>query len=428
MYTRLSFFVALPLLAASTIQAQTTIHQISAGAGYAQSGYFKLEDGTSQQVAHDVWDLAFSNLGVQQAGIFFNESTATSMGQPTPAIEVYDPLVFDFSELIDPATLTADMRIYNPESSWADGAFNTMKDPANPFDFGWGVYNPGQFKVTGNRVFALKLRNGQYRKVIFDEYNGSTYSFRIANLDGSNPETKTVATDFSNGSPVVYFSFANGTGVTTPTGWDMVFCRYVTPLFDGTGYIPYAVTGILSGEGVQTAKASGIDPATVDYNDYLDSLQIRLDVLGYDWKAFSGGAWVVPADVAYFVKTATGKLYKIAFIDFEGSSTGTGTFERTYLGQLSAASDLPAGIQEVLVFPNPVISQLNLSFTATTAAAANLRLLDLSGKNLWSGTARVQSGLNVLEINELPSLPAGNYILNVQLPDGQFSRVIAAGH
>ncbi|MBV6442114.1 MAG: T9SS C-terminal target domain-containing protein [Haliscomenobacteraceae bacterium CHB4] len=427
MSKRLSLFPALPLLFAATLNAQTTTHQISAGPGYAQSGYFKLSDGTGQQVPHDAWDIAFSNLGSQQAGIFFNESTASSMGQPTAPIEAYDPFVFDFGESIDPANLTEDLRIYNPETTWAEGAFNTMKDTSNAFDYGWGVYNPAQSKITGSRVFALKLRNGQYRKIMFDEYDGSTYTFRIANLDGSNLETHTIDTDFNNGSPVTYFSFATGANVTTPTAWDMVFCRYVAFLFDGTNYLPYFVTGILMNDGIQTARAAGVDPATVDYQDYLDSLKNRIDVIGHDWKAFSGISWSVAGDVAYFVKTKDNKLYKIVFTAFGGSANGTGTFEKTYLGELTSAPDLPAGIREVLVYPNPVADRLGISFTSESAANASLRLSDTGGRIVWSGNARVQPGLNVLDINDLPSLPAGNYILNVQLPAGQFSRNIAKG-
>jgi hypothetical protein len=427
MSKRLSFFLTLPLICAATLNAQTVIHQISAGTGYAQSGYYKLADGTSQQIPHDAWDIAFSNLGVQQAGIFINESTASSMGQPTAALEAYDPTEFDFNAPIDPANLTPEMRIYNPEASWAEGAFNSMREPSNPFDFGWGTYNPAQFKVLGERVFVLKLRNGQFRKIMFDEYNGSTFSFRIANLDGSNLETKTVNTNVGNGSPVVYFSLANGTNVTTATDWSLVFCRYVTPLFDGTAFLQYNVTGILVNDGIQTAKATGIDPATVDYEDYLDSLKTRLDIIGHDWKAFSGAGWSVPSDVAYFVKTKDNKLYKIVFIDFEGSSTGVGTFERTYLGELSSASDLPAGIQSVLIFPNPVADRLSISFTSETAATASLRLLNSAGQLVWSGNARTQTGLNVLEVNDLPSLPTGNYFLQVQFPTGQFSRNLLIG-
>lgn len=426
---KLSTLLLLPatICWAASAAAQTNTYEISAGPGYAQSGYFKLSDGSSEQVAHDAWDLAFSNLGAQQAGIFFNESTASSMGQPTPSIAVYDPIIFDFAETIDPATLSDDLRLYNPEISWAEGAFNTMRDTANALDFGWGAYDPAEQKVAGSRVFVVKLRNGQYRKVMFDAYDGSTYTFRIANLDGSNPQTKTINTDFGNGSPVVYFSFATGTSVDLPTGWDLVFCRYVTFLFDGTAYLPYNVTGILSNDGILSAKAAGVDPAGVDYQDYLDSLQTRLDVIGHDWKYFSGSVWSVPGDVAYFVKTKEGKLYKIVFTDFTGSSTGTGTFEQTYLGQLSGAADLPADIREVLVYPNPVAERLYVSLVAASAAPVSWQMLNTTGQTVRSGSSSLQDGLNVLEIDGLPALPVGNYFVRVQTPAGQFTREISVG-
>lgn len=424
MSQRLTFLLMLSLSYVTTTGAQTTTNEISAGQGYAQSGYYKFADGSSQQVPHDVWDIAFSNLGTDKAGIFFNESTASSMGQPTTPIEAYDPFVFDFSENIDPSALSEDLRIYNPETTWAEGAFNTMRDTSNSFDYGWGAFNPVSSKITGSRVFVLKLRNGQYRKIMFDEYDGSAYTFRVANLDGSDEETKTVSTALSNGSPLVYFSIANGTNVTTPTGWDMVFCRYVTFLFDGTGYLPYFVTGILVNDGMLTAKASGVDPFSVDYQDYLDSLKNDIHVIGHDWKAFSGIAWSVADDVAYFVKTKDNKLYKVVFVGFEGSFTGTAIFEQTYLGELTSTANLPAGIGEVLVYPNPAADRLSVSFTSETAATTLLRLSDAGGGIVWSGTRPVQSGLNVLEINNLPALPLGDYFLNVQVPGGEFSRIV----
>ena len=416
-------FIAFLFATSAALTAQTVIHQVSTGTGYAKFSYYKLNDGATQQVNNDAWDIAFSNLGVQQAGIFVNESTNTVQGQAQPGVELFETGLFDFTETVSQASLTEDLRLYNPKLSWAEGAFNTLKDPTDPLDFGWGSYNPPANQVEGLRVFAIKLRNGQYKKLFFETYNGQVYTFKAADLNGANEQTYSVAKSAGNGSPVVYFSFANATPV-TPTGWDLVFCRYTTLLFDGQGYIPYNVAGILSNDGVLTAKAIGVDPATVDYQVYVDSLNSRLDIIGHDWKSFSGTEWVVPADRAYFAKTKDGKLYKIVFIDFEGSSTGTGTLERTYLAQLSATSDLPAGIIDAAVFPNPVIDHLTVSFTATVATPATLQVVNTNGQTVWTGNARVQTGLNVIEIDHLPSLPAGNYAINMQLPSGQFTRQV----
>lgn len=412
----------------AVLRAQTT-HQISTGAGYSKFAYFKLADGSSQQVANDAWDIAFSNLGATVAGIFINEATTTSMGQPLPGMEVYDPYVFDFSESINPADILPEYQLFNPEASWAEGAFNTVADSLDANDYGWGTYDAGQAKFTGSRVFVLKLRNGEFRKIFIDEYNGAQFSFRVAQLDGSGETTHTVNTAFGNGSPVVYFSLGpNGANVVTPTDWDLVFCRYIALLNAGGDLVPYYVTGVLTADSIQTARATNVDPATVDYTAYLDSFSNRLDVINHDWKFFDlSQGWFVADDRAYFVKTPQNDLYKLVFTAFGGSTTGTATLQRTYLGLLSSAPDLPSGIGEVLVYPNPTLDRLYLSFTATAATPAALQLLNSAGQTVWAGASTTRSGLNVLEINQLPALPAGVYHLSVQVPSGQFSRNVVVG-
>lgn len=199
---------------------------------YTKRSDYNLSDGTSVQTSYDAWDIAFSNLGAQSAGIFINESTATSMRQPLAGIEVYNTGLTDFNQAISAGSLTADKLIFNPEISWSEGAFNSVKSQADPFDFGWGSYNPQTHPVVGTRVFALKLRNGSYRKILFEQYTGQTYQFKSANLDGTNEQSHSVSKSGGNGSPVAYFSFVNNNPVTS-TNWDLVFCRYNTPLFDG---------------------------------------------------------------------------------------------------------------------------------------------------------------------------------------------------
>lgn len=413
---------------APALQAQTT-DQISTGAGYAKFAYYKLADGSSQQVPNEAWDIAFSNLGAQVAGIFINESTTTSMGQPLQGMEVYDPYVFDFNDVINPDDILPEYQLFNPESSWAEGAFNTVADSTNANDYGWGEYDPGQSKILGNRVFVLKLRNGEYRKIIFDEYDGAQFSFRVAKLDGSSQTSHTVGTAFGNGSPLAYFSLGpNGSNVVTPTGWDLVFCRYVAILDAGGTLVPYFVTGVLSADSVQVARAAGVDPATVDYTAYLDSFSSRLDVINHDWKFFDlSQGWFVADDRAYFVKTPQNDLYKLVFTAFGGSTNGTATVQRTYIGKLTAAHDLPAGIGEVLVYPNPATDRLCLSFTADISTKVSVRLLNEAGQTVRAGVSPTRAGLNVLEINGLSALPPGVYTLNVQLPAGQFSRLVSVG-
>ncbi len=426
--TTISFALLLSTLAPA-LPAQTT-NVISTGSSYAKFAYYKLSDGSSQQVANDAWDIAFSNLGPQIAGIFINESTTSSMGQTIPGVEAYDPYVFDFNENINPGDILPEFQLFNPEVSWAEGAFNTPADTTDPLDYGWGAYNAAQAKFTGYRVFAIKLRNGEFRKIIFDEYDGTKFSFRVAKLDGSSMSSHTVNTAFGNGSPVVYFSLGpNGANVVTPTGWDLVYCRYFDLLDAGGDLVQYPVTGILSADSVEAARATQVDPVTVNYMDYLDSFSTRLNVINHDWKFFNlTTGWYVSNDRAYFVKTPQNDLYKLVFTAFGGATNGNATVQRTFLGTLSAAPELPDGIGDVLVYPNPVADQLYISFTARNAAPLTLQLLNNAGQTVWAGKSRTQTGLNVLEINQLPALPAGVYRLNVHLPDGQFSRCVVVGN
>ena len=90
-------FIAFLFATNSVLTAQTVI-QVSTGTGYAKFSYYKLNDGATQQVNNDAWDIAFSNLGVQQAGIFVNESTNTVQGQAQPGVELFETGLFDFTE------------------------------------------------------------------------------------------------------------------------------------------------------------------------------------------------------------------------------------------------------------------------------------------------------------------------------------------
>ena len=143
---------------ATALSAQTIQH-ISTGAGYQKQSFVNLTTGTEKQVNNTAWDIAFTVYGQEDAGVFANESSGSSMGMPLPPIEVYDALTDNFNEQPDPGTLV-DLPLFNKEKTWALGAFNERRDTANPLDLGWGMYNPQTGEVAGNWVYVLKLRNG----------------------------------------------------------------------------------------------------------------------------------------------------------------------------------------------------------------------------------------------------------------------------
>jgi hypothetical protein len=389
------------LLLVSFYLTAQTYQEISVGAGYNKQSFIRLSDGSQKQVNNDSWDIAFTAFGFQDAGIFINESSGSSMGQNLPLAELFYTLTDDFSL---PVNLDAikDYKYLNSEVSWNYGAFNETRDTLNPFDYGWGQYQPATNRVIGEKVFVLKLRNGEYRKIKIENLTGTTYTFRYAKLDGSNEITKTLNKQADNkGQKLIFFSFTtnNTVDVLPAGGFDLMYCRYVSIAkdFNGTLIQQYNVTGVLTGPGVLTARADGVNPATVSYNDYKNKLSSLTDVIGYDWKTFTGTSWVLDLTRVFFVKTTDNKVWKIRFIDFEGSATGNAVFEKTELGT-SLVSEL-AGVNTG-VFPNPVEDELIITIAAESKPEPlNIEISDANGKKFFLKNIGSNTDFNVINVN-----------------------------
>jgi len=409
----------------AAISAQT-IQEISTGAGYQKQSYVNLSAGTEKQVSNTAWDIAFTVHGSQNAGVFINESSGSSMGNPLPLIEVYDALTDNFNDQPDPATIT-DFQLFNAEKSWDFGALNERRNPEDALDLGWGVLDPQTGQVTGNAVYVLKLRNGQFRKIKVESLLNGQYSFRYANLDGTNEVLKTINKADHAGKTLAYFSLETGATVNVEPssgGFDLFYGRYVSLLLaPGTmEYIPYYVTGILAGNGAKVAEADGVEPVTVAYADYQDSLRTELDVIGHDWKFFDLSAWSVDEDRVFFLKTANNRVWKLFFAGFEGSFTGVTVLEKTDLGIMSALNDPPASGLECAIFPNPVQDQVTVSldFPMAVAQNAKIQMVDLNGKVALHQAVFLKEGFQVFTL-PANSLSPGLYHLQLELPEQRIS-------
>jgi hypothetical protein len=391
----------------------TTIAQfveVSYGTSYSQQTYYTFSDDAKTIIPNTAWDIAFSCIGDEDAGVHINEATQ-SMGTE---LELYEAPSNSFDDVINPDDLMT--RLFNPEQSWYFGAFNSQRDIEEPTDFGWGLYDPDDNYALGTKVYALKLRDGTFKKLKIETLESNTYTVRIADLDGANESTLMVDKGSFPASNFAYYSFDTGGFVDgIPADFDLLFTRYVYPLDDGSGgFLQYLLTGVLSGMGVEVAQADGVDPQTVAFEDYLGFLDADLTIIGHDWKDFelSTFMWTVPADRAYFVKTGDGHLWKVVFVDFEGSSTGNAVFEKTDLGIVSSVDDVNF-LNSFDVFPNPMISEATIAFSLENTENVRFSLTDLSGRELWQSSVQGQSGLNVHTLPEL-GLTQGAYFLSLQ--------------
>ncbi len=327
------------------------VDQVSIGASYTQQAYYKISTGEVTQVPNDAWDISFSSAGIQDGGVFINESASLT---ETP-LKVFLSTETDWATAItDLSPFVDSMVLYNPEVSWTQGAFNSIRNPNMPFDYGWGNYNPMSNSVQGDKIFVIQKRDESYIKFQIQQLIGEDYTFRYADLDGSNEVSYTISKNLSEGVSLVYFSFETGDMVDMPTDYDLIFHRYTTPLADDDGvFIPYNVTGVLLAPNTEAAIADGVDPATVMESDYTDQYTDSLKVIGHDWKIFDFVSdWMIDENRAQFVRTSEGDVYKIVFFDYEGAMTGTTTLEKTLVG---TSSTIDQSIEELglSIYPNP---------------------------------------------------------------------------
>ena len=397
----------------STITAQ--IDQVSVGASYSQQAYYSVSTGEVEVVENEAWDIAFSAAGQQDAGIFLNESVSF-MAAP---LQVFLADTEDWSlPLTDTDVFTDDVTLHNPETNWTEGAMNTVRDETSPFDYGWGVYNPQTNIVEGTKIYVIKKRDGSFIKFRVDNLSGGIYSFRYANLDGSSESSFEIDKSNANGA-LVHFSFDTEDKVDMPTDYDLIFQRYTTALDAGDGsFIEYTVTGVLLAPDVKAVSVDGVDPSNVNESDYTDQYSSLMTTIGHDWKSFDfQSGWLIDEDRTYFIKTAVGDIYQITFFDFEGSSTGITTLEKTLITSVST-SDTPRLDHSLKLYPNPTTEYFMIDMMTETPL--EISILDNSGRlinvvktisNSPVSVSNLSSGIYNISINSSEFIKSSRLII-----------------
>ena len=391
-----NFTLILLAFIATNLLLTAQVEQVSVNPSYTHQAYYNLATGEVTQVPNDAWDIAFSNDGVQDAGVFINESASLDGN----SVKAYLSLEADWATAITDVSVFSDTTtiLYNAEQNWIEGAFNSMRIPNSPFDYGWGEYNPPTNSVVGNKIFVIQKRDGSFIKFQILQLIDGEYSFRYADLDGSNEATAIASKNDAGENPLIYFSFDSGETVDMPTDYDLVFQRYTTDVDDGTGtFIPYNVTGVLLSPGAEAVIADGVDPASVSESDYTGEYTTTPIVIGHHWKIFDFTAgWMIDEDRAQFVKTKNGDIYKIVFFDFEGSLTGITTLEKTKV--VLSSTQLTASDVGITVYPNPTADFVYISGNKDYY---NAMIYDAKGQLVLN--EKIDLGKAQLNLNELNS-------------------------
>jgi hypothetical protein len=278
---------------------------ISLTDNYKYQVYYSLTDSNSINVnLKDNWDLGFESLQ-QGWRVILNTScfmkSAYLDGQ-------------EFGTTVD--TVGA-IWVFNPSDGSADslaiGKWFTVQ---------------GSDTVGVNRLLVIDRGidvNGNsrgYNQLVIDSLVNGVYYFRIANLNGSNPKSYSIAKE--KGVNHVLFSISNPAVVIHEPGttsWDLLFTQYTTLLYTDIGDpYPYLVTGVLINPFFVEVAVDSITPfENIDFDKAVAmKFTDAADRIGYNWKIydFNAGTYTVNSDYIYILRDTKGYLYKLRFIGF----------------------------------------------------------------------------------------------------------------
>ena len=214
-------------------------------------------------------------------------------------------------------------QMYNSMASWEEGAFgaNALGHP----DYGWGIYNMLTHALTGDSIFVIKLQDESYKRLWIENRSAtSVYTFRYADLDGSNEqEVELDMSDYSDKHFVYYNMRGDSVVDEQPPAaeWDLLLTK-----FSHTGLGGYSVTGFLANDGVSISVFNAADSTTAadatlaDTTEWTDSIS----AIGNSWYKLEGMS-IIPLDtIVYFVKNDSGDVYKMQVTYFESGFSGLG--------------------------------------------------------------------------------------------------------
>lgn len=391
------------------------ILQTDQGSNYKHTVFVDLESQEQTTIDFTTWDIAFTT-DAMGAGVLVNEATINGAEE---GVHLFLTYADDFADV------NMDHIVYetfNEETSWENGAFNSVAEPGDPFDYGWGSYDMDVHQVLGTRIFIIQLRDNSYRKIKIDKFDTRQFVFTYAQLDGSDEVVDSVQLEDYDGKTLVYYSIKDQKVLDLePDSWDVQFTRYNTPVEEGeTGeFQDYQVTGVLSNAGTRVVRATDVDPETVKFEEYQDGLTFDLDAIGYEWKYFDLGSfqYSVIENEVYFVKTSTDQVYKIQFLDFEGASTGVTTYQVSPEGTFTSVKSERSFVESSSIYPNPVIAgNFNLEFTSNENIDGTVHIYNMMGVEVYQSELQILQGYNKSTINL--TVEPGNYIVNIRTPAG----------
>jgi len=278
---------------------------------------------------------------------------------------------------------------------------------------GWGIYNMVTHFVTGDSLYAIKTVNGNWKKLWIEKLAGGEYSFKYADLDGSNQVNAVVNQSAFSGKNFAYYSLDQNTSLDREPltqDWDITFSKYISPVQG----MAYGVTGVLTNDGIKACLVENL-PDPNSYTDYTQHvLHSEINTIGYDWKEFdmSSFSYVLDPYRCYFLKDYNDKIWRIIFTSFEGSSTGIVEFNTEEVSSSTSSDYLNSSFSSFEIYPNPSNNNKDVTIIYDTDSKdIEISIIDINGKLVFSYTS-LSSGFSAKTIST-NNLDKGIYIVKV---------------
>ncbi len=197
----------------------------------------------------------------------------------------------------------------------------------------------GNWKNTNNIYIIDRQYNSSgthlgHKKMQLQSVNEQSYTFKYANLDGSNEITYIINKDVSRN--FIHFNFDNA-GQTLflepeKNSWDLLFTNHYHKFSNLP--LPFVLTQALTNKqnGVLIAEDNNNNFVNITLQDTSNYQFTNVwDEIGYDWKIRNSqdNSFTIDSNKSFIVKTTEGLFYKLRFIDFYNNSgvKGYPTFE-----------------------------------------------------------------------------------------------------
>lgn len=391
----LSALAVLPVL---TFAQTITINTAPANADQV---WYRLSNDEVHTTSLASWDLGFEINGFS-ASILVNTAKGVKIYNTNLGVDAWDELTAMDVDNWD--------ELNNSETDWSAGALTDGAD--GNFNLGWGTYNVNNHVTAGTELFVVTLTGNVNKKLRVDALSAGVYYFTYADLNGLNEQSGEVAKADFLGRNFGYWDLTTNTSVDIEpenTAWDLLFTKYLSDL----GVMWYGVAGVLQNSSVEVAQVDGIGLDIVELADAEGLFSTDINIIGSDWKTFTGGQYVYAADRSYFVRDVDGAIWRLVFTGYGGGATGTMTFEKEFVGTTSV-TEITVDNGSVVLYPNPVqqgTGAVNI-LADIPGDRAQVRVLDLNGREVFTGSVNGLDGFSARRV-EMGALPTGMYMLQL---------------